>query len=73
MKSSVLKISGLVIILFLSGCVGSMNAFNFELKNLKENEGIIIGSYLINAKEWHSEKYDYESLYSLILVHKKTK
>jgi hypothetical protein len=64
MKTSALKISGLAIILLLSGCVGSMNALNFELKNLKENEGIIIGSYLANAKEWRSEKYDYESLYT---------
>ncbi len=63
-KKSALKISGLVIIFFLSGCVGSMKAMNFELKNLKENEGIIIGSYLVNAKEWHSEKYEYESLYT---------
>ncbi len=64
MKFTVLKVSGLAIILFLSGCVGSMDAFNFELKNLKENEGVIIGSYLVNAKEWHSEKYEYESLYT---------
>ena len=64
MKSTVLKIASYVIIFFLLGCVGSMNALNYELKNLKENEGIIIGSYLVNAKEWRSEKYDYESLYT---------
>ena len=70
MKYTVLKIAGYVIILFLLGCVGSMDALNFELKNLKENEGIIIGSYLVNIKGGPSNKHIYGSLWTYIGVKK---